>query len=184
MPLCRVDVTENIFLDSLAMVQGYLHVLKKSLVPRDYKLEKFHKGKAKDIRRANQHSHCLKANHVTVLAYDKVDQLKMIGRGDELIDEKAILRIEIQMKQNKIYRTRPKEAWNAFVFWKAFGIGVHHIIGSLSGQLCGGCQPDFLQYSSKEFLLFLRYIGQDIPHEMYLAVLPGGPREGLLDRRD
>ena len=101
MPLCRVDITENIFLDSPDMVQGYLHVLKKSLVPRDYKLEKFHKGKAKDVHRANQHSHCLKANHVTVLAYDKVDQLQMIGRGDELIDEKSILRIEVQMKRKK-----------------------------------------------------------------------------------
>lgn len=29
------------------MVQGYLHVLKKSIIPRDYKLEKFHKGKPK-----------------------------------------------------------------------------------------------------------------------------------------
>lgn len=101
MPLCRVDITENIFLDSPDMVQGYLHVLKKSLIPRDYKLEKFHKGKAKDVHRANQHSHCLKANHVTVLAYDKVDQLQMIGRGDELIDEKSILRIEVQMKRKK-----------------------------------------------------------------------------------
>ena len=101
MPLCRVDITENIFLDSPDMVQGYLHVLKKSLIPRDYKLEKFHKGKAKDVHRANQHSHCLKTNHVTVLAYDKVDQLQMIGRGDELIDEKSILRIEVQMKRKK-----------------------------------------------------------------------------------
>ena len=101
MPLCRVDITENIFLDSPTMVQVYLHVLKKSLIPRDYKLEKFHKGKAKDIHRANQHSHCIKANHVTVLAYDKVDQLKMIGRGEELTDEKSILRIEVQMKRKK-----------------------------------------------------------------------------------
>ena len=101
MPLCRVDITENVFLDSPTMVQGYLHVLKKSLIPRDYKLEKFREGKAKDIRRANQHSHCIKANHVTVLAYDKVDQLKMIGRGDELMDEKSILRIEVQMKRKK-----------------------------------------------------------------------------------
>lgn len=110
MPLCRVDVTENLLLNSSVMVQSYLHVLKKSLIPRDYKLEKFRKGKAKDPQRANQHSHCLKANHVTVLAYDKIDQLKMIGRGSELTTEKSILRIEVQMKRKKFQQYISEDA--------------------------------------------------------------------------
>ena len=110
MPLCRVDITENILLDSPVMVRSYLHVLKKGLVPRDYTLEKFRKGKAKDTQRANQHSRCLKANHVTVLAYDKVDQLKMIGRGEELMREDSILRIEVQMKRKKFQQYVRKDA--------------------------------------------------------------------------
>lgn len=33
-------------------------------------------------------------------------------------------------------------------------------------------QPDSLECLSEGFLLFLRHIGQNIPHEMHLAALP------------
>ena len=67
---------------------------------------------------------------------------------------------------------------------EALGVEVNHLISPLSGQLCGGCQPDFLEYSSKGSLLFLRYISQDIPHEMHLAALPRGAGKGRPDCRN
>ena len=57
-------------------------------------------------------------------------------------------------------------------FRKAFGIGVDHLICPLSRQLRRGHQPDFLECLSEGFLLFLWHIGQNIPHEMYLAAPP------------
>lgn len=45
-------------------------------------------------------------------------------------------------------------------------------------------EPTRFQHAGKGFLLFLRYIGQDIPHEMHLATLPGGSGEGRPDRRN
>lgn len=57
-------------------------------------------------------------------------------------------------------------------FRKAFGVGVDRIICPLSRYLRRGRQPDFLECLSEGFLLFLRHIGQNIPHEMHLAALP------------
>ena len=45
-------------------------------------------------------------------------------------------------------------------------------------------QPDSLECLSEGFLLFLRHIGQNIPHEMHLAALPRGAGKGLTDCRN
>ena len=54
-------------------------------------------------------------------------------------------------------------------------------IRPLSGDLFCGCQPDHLQLRGKDLLLSLRDVGQDIPHKMDLAPLPGRSWEALLD---
>ena len=69
-------------------------------------------------------------------------------------------------------------------FRKALGVGVDHIICPLSGDICCGRQPDSLEYLSEGFLLFLRHIGQNIPHEMHLTALPRGAGKGLTDCRN
>ena len=69
-------------------------------------------------------------------------------------------------------------------FRKAFGVGVDHIICPLSGELSRGRQPDSLEYLSEGFLLFLRHIDKNIPHEMYLAALLRGAGKGLTDCRN
>ena len=65
--------------------------------------------------------------------------------------------------------------------WKAFCIGIYDFIGPPSGEFLSRSKSDFLQHSSKGFLLFLRYIGQDVPHEMDLAALPGSTGKGFLN---
>ena len=67
---------------------------------------------------------------------------------------------------------------------KALGIGVDHIICPLSGELSRRRQSDFLECLSEGFLLFLRHIGQNIPHEMHLSALPRGAGKGLTDCRN
>ena len=45
-------------------------------------------------------------------------------------------------------------------------------------------QPDSLECLSEGFLLFLRHIGQNIPHEMHLAALPRGAGKGFTNCRN
>ena len=67
---------------------------------------------------------------------------------------------------------------------KALGVGVDHIICLLSGELSRRRQPDFLECLSKGFLLILRHIDKNIPHEMHLAALPRGAGKGRPDCRN
>ena len=45
-------------------------------------------------------------------------------------------------------------------------------------------QPDSLECLSEGFLLFLRHIGQNIPHEMHLAALSRGAGKGITNCRN
>lgn len=97
----RIDVTANLYLESQDEVDEYIRLLKKSKVPRDYHIKVFDKKerKAPDPVTATKHSHCITCKCATFLAYDKVDQLKMVGRGVEVNEGEYVLRLEIQMKR-------------------------------------------------------------------------------------
>ena len=99
--ISRIDVTVNLFLETQDEVDEYIRILKKSKIPRDYRIWVFDKKerKASDPVTATKHSHCITCKCATFLAYDKIEQLKMIGRIDEVKDEEYVLRLEAQLKR-------------------------------------------------------------------------------------
>jgi len=48
---------------------------------------------------------------------------------------------------------------------------------ALPGQFGGRRQPDFFELGHKRFLILLRYMSQNVSHEMHLAPLPGSAWE-------
>lgn len=93
-------------------MDAYLRILKKSRLIPDYRAVKFSKyeKKAKDPKRANEHSYCIRCSQAAFLCYDKVDQLKMVGRWTEGLAEYSILRLEAQLKRPALKRQLGKEA--------------------------------------------------------------------------
>ena len=86
--------------------------MKKShMIPR-YKADIFktNEKKAKDPNQANQHSHCIRCKQASLLCYDKIDQLKMVGRCPHELEDAAILRLEVQLKRPALKRMLGKKA--------------------------------------------------------------------------
>ena len=101
MKINRCDLTANIEFSSQEEKMEYLRILKKSLTVPHYKFVFFKKNdqKAKDWKIANAHSHCLSCKSASFLIYDKTAQLEMIGRCDETLLDKHILRLEAELKR-------------------------------------------------------------------------------------
>lgn len=101
MKISRCDLTVNIEFSSQEELMEYLRILKKSLRIYPYKHVSFKKDdqKAKDAKTANDHSYCITCKSASFLIYDKIAQLEMIGRCDETLMGKHILRLESELKR-------------------------------------------------------------------------------------
>lgn len=104
MSICRLDVTENLIFKKKELVQIYLNLLKKSLIPAKYRLDYFQKTnpKVKDVQEANRCSYKILCKSAAFFAYDKTAQLQMIGRIQAPTGGKKILRLEVQMERPAI----------------------------------------------------------------------------------
>ena len=112
MAISRCDLTCNLFFTHQDYVEAYLRILKKSHLIPDYKVVQFskHERKAKNPKRANEHSYCIRCSRAVFLCYDKIDQLDMIGRYTEKLDGCFVLRMEAQLKREGLKRRLGKEA--------------------------------------------------------------------------
>ncbi|MCF2661505.1 hypothetical protein [Pseudoflavonifractor phocaeensis] len=101
MKLYRVDVTANLIFETAALVEGYLRILKKSLILPRYHVEQFKKGegKAKDCKEANRHSYKQSCTAASFFAYDKTAQLEMIAASPASLVGKRVLRLEVQLRR-------------------------------------------------------------------------------------
>lgn len=101
MKLYRVDVTVNLIFETAALVEGYLRILKKSLILPRYHVEQFKKGegKAKDCKEANRHSYKQSCKAASFFAYDKTAQLEMIDSSPASLAGKRVLRLEVQLRR-------------------------------------------------------------------------------------
>ena len=112
MKVSRCDLTCNLGFPDQEYVDAYLRILKKSHMIPGYRRDIFKTNvkKAKDPKRANQHSHCIRCKQVSLLCYDKIDQLKMVGRCPHELEDAAILRLEVQLKRPALKRVLGKKA--------------------------------------------------------------------------
>ena len=112
MPISRCDLTCNLVFRHQDYLDAYLRILKKSSLIPHYQAVQFKKQekKAKDPMRANQHSYCVRCKQASFLCYDKIDQLKMIGRCPDGWADWAILRLEVQLKRKALKSVLGKRA--------------------------------------------------------------------------
>ena len=112
MKVSRCDLTCNLGFPDQDYVEAYLRILKKSHLIPGYRVDTFkdYEKKAKDPTQANQHSHCIRCKQVSLLCYDKIDQLKMVGRCPHELEDAAILRLEVQLKRPALKRVLGKKA--------------------------------------------------------------------------
>ena len=112
MKVSRCDLTCNLGFPDQQYVDAYLRILKKSHMIPGYKADIFKTNakKAKDPNQANQHSHCIRCKQASLLCYDKIDQLKMVGRCPHELEDAAILRLEVQLKRPALKRMLGKKA--------------------------------------------------------------------------
>ena len=111
MKLYRVDVTANLIFDTVAVVESYLRILKKSLILPRYHVEEFKKGegKAKDYKEANRHAYKQSCKSASFFAYDKTAQLEMINASPASLIGKRVLRLEVQLRRKGMRKWVSKE---------------------------------------------------------------------------
>ena len=112
MKITRCDLTLNIEFSSQEELMEYLRIFKKSLCIYRYKRVSFKKngGKANNPKVANNHSYCISCKSASFLIYDKIAQLEMIDRLDELLVGKYILRFEAELKRPALKKHLGKQA--------------------------------------------------------------------------
>ena len=148
MKVSRCDLTCNLGFPDQQYVDAYLRILKKSHMIPGYKADIFKTNakKAKDPNQANQHSHCIRCKQASILCYDKIDQLKMVGRCPHELEDAAILRLEAQLKRPALKRVLGKKAMedNAALL-KAASDQVAEVIHSYLSRMFP-CSGTHLQY--------------------------------------
>ena len=148
MKVSRCDLTCNLGFPDQDYVEAYLRILKKSHIIPGYRVDTFKANakKAKDPKRANQHSHCIRCKQVSFLCYDKIDQLKMVGRCPHELEDAATLRLEAQLKRPALKRALGKRALedNAALL-KAASDQVAEVIHSYLSRMFP-CSGTHLQY--------------------------------------
>lgn len=124
MKISRCDVTINVSFDDHNILLEYLRILKKGYVPKKFEVVKFQKneGKAKDWKRANKTSYCISGKNERFLVYDKISQLKMIGRWDEGLTNKNILRFEAELQREALKKYLGKVAMQSN--WKLLSVAM------------------------------------------------------------
>lgn len=112
MKMGRIDLTINIIFSSNKELMEYIRLLKKGRIIAKYKLSAFdpEDNKAKDPDRANEHSYCISCKSASFFAYDKIDELEMVGRIPKNTIENNILRLEIQFKRPALKKHLGEEA--------------------------------------------------------------------------
>jgi len=99
MKICRLDCTVDLHLPDSEMTLQYIRLLKKGCTLAHYQRvffqEKEHK--AKDCKKANQHSLRQQCKSATFFAYDKTAQLQMINRFPSCLTRQNILRLEAEL---------------------------------------------------------------------------------------
>lgn len=112
MKISRCDLTMNLPFSSLEELLEYLRIFKRSSLIPCYRRVFFSKDdqKAKDWRTANTHSHCLACKSANFLIYDKIAQLEMIDRCDEVFMDKHLLRFEAELKRPALKKHLGKAA--------------------------------------------------------------------------
>ena len=106
MQICQCDLTCNLVLDSQEYVDVYLRILKNPTGTPKYRVDIFkcNEKKPKNPQQANQHSHCIRCKQASFPSYDKIDQLKMIGRCPDELEDAAILWLEAQLSRPALKR--------------------------------------------------------------------------------
>ncbi len=114
MKICRIDLTNDLYFDDHEMLMQYLRILKKGMILPHYKLKRFNEKekKAKDPVSANKHAYRQQCKSAIFTAYDKTAQLDMIGRADNILMGKYILRLETALKRNTMQKHLGKQSDN------------------------------------------------------------------------
>ena len=112
MKTSQCDLTMNFPFSSLEKLLEYLRIFKKGLLVPHYKHVSFHKNdqEVKNWRTASDHSHCLSCKSANFLIYGKIAQLEMIGRCDEALMDKHLLRYEAELKRSALKKHLGKAA--------------------------------------------------------------------------
>lgn len=124
MKISRCDVTINANFDDHNILLEYLRILKKGYVPKKFEVVKFQKdeGKARDWKSANKTSYCISSKNERFLVYDKISQLEMIGRWDEGLTNKNILRFEAELQREALKKYLGKVAVQSN--WKLLSVAM------------------------------------------------------------
>lgn len=124
MKVSRCDVTINASFDDRNILLEYLRILKKGYVPKKFEVIKFQKdeGKARDWESANKTSYCISGKNERFLVYDKISQLEMIGRWDEGVTNKIILRFEAELQREALKKYLGKVAMQSN--WKLLSVAM------------------------------------------------------------
>lgn len=146
--ISRCNLTCNLVFAHQDYVDTYLRILKKSRLIPDYKAVRFsrHEKKAKDPKRANKHSYCIRCSQAAFLCYDKIDQLKMVGRCAEELEGCSVLRLEAQLKRPALKRQLGKKAMqdNASIL-KAATAQAYSVVASFLARMFP-CHSPHLRY--------------------------------------
>lgn len=152
-------------------MDAYLRILKKSHLIPGYRVDTFkvHEKKTKDPKQANQHSNCIRCKQVSLLCYDKIDQLKMVGRCLHELEDAAILRLEAQLKRPALKRVLGKKALedNAALL-KATSDQVAEVIHSYLSRMFP-CSGTHLRY--EDAVSVVQKIKKDTLCEQMLCIL-------------
>jgi len=148
MKISRCDWTVNLAFSGKDELTECLRIIKKSLIPSRYTHVFFKKGdkKAKDYKSANAHSYCVSCKSASFLAYDKIAQLQMIGRCDETLLGKHILRLEAELERPALKKHLGKSA-----------MGTNYKILSSSARNCRKIVRWYLKRLQPECERYLRY---------------------------
>ena len=101
MKLYRTDVTANLTAEDKTLVDEHLRILKKSAQLPHYQPDHFREKecKARDCKRANEHSYKQYCKSAAFFAYDKTAQLEMIDAFPDALIGKRVLRLEAQLRR-------------------------------------------------------------------------------------
>ena len=171
MKVSRCDLTCNLGFPDQQYVDAYLRILKKSHMIPGYSVDTFkaNEKKAKDPNQANQHSHCIRCKQASILCYDKIDQLKMVGRCPHELEDVAILRLEAQLKRPALKRVLGKKALeNNAALLKAASDQVAEVSHSYLSRMFP-CSGTHLQY--EEAVSVVQKIKKETLREQMLYLL-------------
>lgn len=109
MSISRIDSCCDFFFYDQDYVDLYLKVIKKGLLPTNYRRTYFSKKKHDDAKEMNKHSFRIHCKEVTITAYDKVFEVKHEDILEPDNNPYPTLRIEVSVKRTTIVKKMNKK---------------------------------------------------------------------------